>query len=209
MQESWSAWLPARESPPFCFPAVVSSSPKRNAPRKKKCQRADRRDRQLFPAARAFGSLITALDLLRDVQPEQLPRKPPRGRVLCVPCVDRSRARTRDPRRPDPRTRARSIETLTFPRVSPVPIVTRQRACDAETPGVAVPRRKPDRGTTCPCSAITPMTLRGSRSRRCVRAYRRPNATLARIEKKLCFPRPPVPERVVLRSFLRAKRSRA
>lgn len=57
-----------------------------------------------------------------------------------------------------------------------MPIVTRQRACDAETPGVAVPRRKPDRGTTCPCSAITPMTLRGSRSRRCVRARRRGTA---------------------------------
>ena len=120
-----------------------------------------------------------------------------------------SRANARSPSTGPANPRAIDRDTDLFPRISPVPIVTRQRACGAETPGVAVPRRKPDRGTTCPCSAITPMTLRGSRSRRCVRAYRRPNATLARIEKKLCFPRPPVPERVVLRSFLRAKRSRA
>ena len=112
-----------------------------------------------------------------------------------------SRANARSPSTGPANPRAIDRDTDLFPRISPVPIVTRQRACGAETPGVAVPRRKPDRGTTCPCSVITPMTLRGSRSRRCVRASRRRNANPRADRRRFSFHARAAPGRVVFRRF--------
>ena len=113
-----------------------------------------------------------------------------------------ARSPSTEPANPRAIDRATDLVPSCFPRADR----DGQRACDAETPGVAVARRKPDRGTTCPCSAITPMTLRGSRSRRCVRA-RRPRIANPRADPDIFSRRAP---RLARRfSALFAKRVRA
>ena len=66
-----SAWIVIRR--PRAFPPRfrVRGVPKRSAAT----------DDEPFPR----GPRISFINQRRDVQPEQLPREPPRGRVLCVP----------------------------------------------------------------------------------------------------------------------------